>query len=170
MQGNRFAAFSSNSSSSSAAADSISQLQNVHDLRLLQSAAANSSGGGSDSGGSSIRTAAAVDDAKQLQLAGVVQLVAFCVFEVLIGMFWPSMMTLRAKHVPEQQRSTIINVFRIPLNLFVCLILWKVGWAGARLHLLHAAHSVAWLLVHTCTGRHLSSSQAPAGERPQKDY
>jgi hypothetical protein len=45
-------------------------------------------------------------------------------------MFWPSMMTLRAKYVPEQQRSTIINVFRIPLNLFVCLILWKVGGAG----------------------------------------
>jgi hypothetical protein len=59
----------------------------------------------------------------------MVQLVAFCVFEVLIGMFWPSMMTLRAKYVPEQQRSTIINVFRIPLNLFVCLILWKVGGA-----------------------------------------
>lgn len=70
--------------------------------------------------------AAATGDAKQLQMAGVVQLLAFCMFEVLIGMFWPSMMTLRAKYVPEQQRSTIINVFRIPLNLFVCLILWKV--------------------------------------------
>lgn len=71
--------------------------------------------------------AAAADDATGLSLAGGVQLVAFCVFEVLIGMFWPSMMTLRARYVPEEQRSTIINIFRIPLNLFVCIILWKVS-------------------------------------------
>jgi hypothetical protein len=66
-------------------------------------------------------------DALGLNVAGGVQLVAFCVFEVLIGMFWPSMMTLRAKYVPEEQRSTIINLFRVPLNLFVCIILWKVS-------------------------------------------
>ncbi|WIA21261.1 hypothetical protein OEZ85_000496 [Tetradesmus obliquus] len=62
-----------------------------------------------------------------LDTAGTVQLLAFCGFEVLIGMFWPSMMTLRAKYVPEEQRSTIINLFRVPLNLFVCIILWKVS-------------------------------------------
>lgn len=62
-----------------------------------------------------------------LDLAGGIQLLAFCVFEVLIGMFWPSMMTLRAKYVSEEQRSTIISLFRIPLNLFVCIILWKVS-------------------------------------------
>jgi hypothetical protein len=70
-------------------------------------------------------------DALGLNVAGGVQLVAFCVFEVLIGMFWPSMMTLRAKYVPEEQRSTIINLFRVPLNLFVCIILWKVRGAGS---------------------------------------
>jgi hypothetical protein len=37
------------------------------------------------------------------------------------------MMTMRARYVPEDQRSTIINVFRIPLNFFVCIILWKVS-------------------------------------------
>lgn len=46
---------------------------------------------------------------------------------MLIGLFWPSMMALRARYVPEEQRSTIINIFRIPLNAFVCIILWKVG-------------------------------------------
>jgi hypothetical protein len=61
-----------------------------------------------------------------LSWAQRVQLVAFCVFEVVIGLFWPSMMTLRAAYVPEEERATIINIFRIPLNLFVCVILWKV--------------------------------------------
>jgi hypothetical protein len=63
-----------------------------------------------------------------------VQLVALCCvfYEVLIGMFWPSMMTLRAKYLPEEQRSTIINLFRVPLNLFVCIILWKVRGVGSE--------------------------------------
>lgn len=27
--------------------------------------------------------------------SGKIQLIAFCVFEVLVGVFWPSMMTMR---------------------------------------------------------------------------
>lgn len=62
-----------------------------------------------------------------LSHAGRVQLVSFCVFEACIGMFWPSMMTLRAYYVPEEMRTTILNLFRMPLNLFVCLILLRVN-------------------------------------------
>jgi MFS family permease len=58
---------------------------------------------------------------------GKVQLVAFCLFEVLVGVFWPSMMTMRSAYVPEEMRSTIINFFRIPLNLFVCVVLYNVS-------------------------------------------
>ncbi|EFN51339.1 hypothetical protein CHLNCDRAFT_33124, partial [Chlorella variabilis] len=58
---------------------------------------------------------------------GKVQLVAFCLFEVLVGIFWPSMMTMRSAYVPEEMRSTIINFFRIPLNLFVCVVLYNVS-------------------------------------------
>lgn len=63
---------------------------------------------------------------KSISLDGQVQLVAFLVFEVLVGVFWPSMMTMRARYVPEDMRSTIINCFRVPLNLFVCVILYNV--------------------------------------------
>mmetsp|Transcript_5039 Transcript_5039/g.10932 ORF Transcript_5039/g.10932 Transcript_5039/m.10932 type:complete len:498 (-) Transcript_5039:665-2158(-) len=58
---------------------------------------------------------------------GRVQLLAFCLFEGCIGVFWPSMMALRARYVPEELRSTIINIFRVPLNLFVCLGLYEVS-------------------------------------------
>ena len=51
---------------------------------------------------------------------------AFCVFEAAVGLFWPSMMKMRSQHVPEDTRSTIINFFRIPLNLFVCVVLYNV--------------------------------------------
>lgn len=61
-----------------------------------------------------------------LSSTGRIQLLAFCIFEVVVGIFWPSMMTMRAHYVPEELRSTIINFFRIPLNLFVCVILYNV--------------------------------------------
>lgn len=35
-------------------------------------------------------------------------------------------MKMRSQHVPEDTRSTIINFFRIPLNLFVCVVLYNV--------------------------------------------
>lgn len=62
-----------------------------------------------------------------IQFDGKVQLVCFCLFEAMVGIFWPSMMAMRARFVPEELRSTIINIFRIPLNLFVCLILARVN-------------------------------------------
>ncbi|XP_060563650.1 molybdate-anion transporter-like isoform X2 [Ruditapes philippinarum] len=49
--------------------------------------------------------------------------IAFLVFEVCVGMFWPSMSTMRGKYVPEETRATVMNFFRIPLNFIVVLIL-----------------------------------------------
>lgn len=66
------------------------------------------------------------DGAGGIKFEGQVQLISFCVFEVMVGLFWPSMMTMRAHYIPEDLRSTIINCFRIPLNLFVCIILYNV--------------------------------------------
>lgn len=62
-----------------------------------------------------------------ISMSGQIQLVAFCAFEFMVGVFWPSMMKMRSQHVPEEIRSTIINFFRIPLNIFVCLVLYNVG-------------------------------------------
>ena len=78
-----------------------------------------------------------------ISFQGQIQLVAFCVFEFCVGLFWPSMMKMRAAHVPEEMRATIINFFRIPLNLFVCIVLYHVSlrmcvktyrWSSARMH------------------------------------
>ena len=96
---------------------------NVSSLWLSPSPGS-SSGGSSAAPPASLAAAAAVAD---LDAGGRVQLLAFCGFEVLIGLFWPAMMALRARYVPEEQRATVINAFRVPLNLFVCGILWKVS-------------------------------------------
>lgn len=50
---------------------------------------------------------------------------ALLVFEVICGVYFPAMGTMRAKYVPEVSRSTIMNYFRVPLNVIVCAILYK---------------------------------------------
>ncbi|MFQ6663627.1 hypothetical protein Gotur_031075 [Gossypium turneri] len=54
------------------------------------------------------------------------QLLGFCTFEACAGIFWPSIMKMRSQYIPEEARSTIMNFFRIPLNIFVCIVLYNV--------------------------------------------
>ncbi|XP_033111290.1 molybdate-anion transporter-like [Anneissia japonica] len=49
--------------------------------------------------------------------------ISFLVFEMCVGIFWPASGTMRSKYVPEKARATIMNLFRIPLNLLVIVIL-----------------------------------------------
>merc|ERR1712146_9138 len=52
---------------------------------------------------------------------------AFISFELLVGLFWPGIGTLRSQVVPESCRATVINLFRVPLNLIVCCVLYYQG-------------------------------------------
>uniref|UniRef100_A0A7S3E7B1 Molybdate-anion transporter n=1 Tax=Rhodosorus marinus TaxID=101924 RepID=A0A7S3E7B1_9RHOD len=47
---------------------------------------------------------------------------AFLVFEVAVGMYFPAVGTIRAKLIPEESRSTIMNIYRIPLNFLVMVV------------------------------------------------
>lgn len=49
--------------------------------------------------------------------------VGFLVFEFCVGVFWPAMGVLRSKYVPESARATVMNIFRVPLNLIVISLL-----------------------------------------------
>ncbi|EDQ91247.1 uncharacterized protein MONBRDRAFT_15140, partial [Monosiga brevicollis MX1] len=48
---------------------------------------------------------------------------AMLAFEVLVGMYWPCISTVRSRLIPEALRATILNLFRVPLNVFVCTAL-----------------------------------------------
>ncbi|GKU89031.1 hypothetical protein SLEP1_g3224 [Rubroshorea leprosula] len=61
-----------------------------------------------------------------ISLAGCIQVLGFCTFEACVGIFWPSIMKMRSQYIPEEARSTIMNFFRIPLNIFVCIVLYNV--------------------------------------------
>lgn len=52
---------------------------------------------------------------------------AFNLFELCCGIYFPTMGTLRSKYVPEATRATIMNIFRVPLNLIVVVVLLNVS-------------------------------------------
>ena len=68
-----------------------------------------------------------------ISFAHCIQLLGFCTFEACVGIFWPSIMKMRSQYIPEEARSTIMNFFRIPLNIFVCIVLYNVSKLGSRI-------------------------------------
>ncbi|KAI4330972.1 hypothetical protein MLD38_029208 [Melastoma candidum] len=62
-----------------------------------------------------------------ISFAVCLQVLGFCAFEGCVGIFWPSIMKMRSQYIPEEARSTIMNFFRIPLNIFVCVVLYNVN-------------------------------------------
>jgi MFS transporter, MFS domain-containing protein family, molybdate-anion transporter len=59
---------------------------------------------------------------------------AFFAFEACVGMYFPSIGTLRSRYVPDSHRSVIMNLFGIPLNVLVVsvfLSIQRLGIGGA---------------------------------------
>jgi MFS transporter, MFS domain-containing protein family, molybdate-anion transporter len=59
---------------------------------------------------------------------------SFFAFEACVGMYFPSIGTLRSKYVPDSHRGVIMNLFGIPLNVLVVTVflsISKLGTSGA---------------------------------------
>jgi len=51
---------------------------------------------------------------------------SFCVFEVCVGMYWPSVGYLKGRFVGDGVRARVYGMLRIPLNIFVVVALGLV--------------------------------------------
>jgi len=51
----------------------------------------------------------------------MVRFVAFLAFEACVGLYFPMIGTLKGDIVPEDMRSTIYNIYRLPLNVIVLM-------------------------------------------------
>jgi len=56
---------------------------------------------------------------------------SFLLFEVVCGIYFPAMATIRSRYVPEETRSATLNFFRVPLNAIVVFMLYK-NWGTTR--------------------------------------
>jgi len=53
-------------------------------------------------------------------------------FEFCVGMYFPSIGTLRSKYLPDSHRSVIMNLFGIPLNLIVVSVFLSIKSLGVQ--------------------------------------
>jgi hypothetical protein len=92
----------------------------------------------------------------------IVLITAFFAFEACVGMYFPSIGTLRSKYIPDSHRSVIMNIFGIPLNALVVgvfLSIKKLGVQGALFC------STAALTLATVSMYVLSSITDPKGKK-----
>ena len=75
-------------------------------------------------------TVSATSSAISMSLAGL--MASFFAFEACVGMYFPSIGTLRSKYVPDSHRSVIMNLFGIPLNLLVVSVFLSTNRLGLK--------------------------------------
>jgi MFS transporter, MFS domain-containing protein family, molybdate-anion transporter len=57
---------------------------------------------------------------------------AFFLFEVCVGMYFPTIGFLRSKYIPDKNRSVIMNLFGLPLNLIVVSVFLSIKTLGVQ--------------------------------------
>lgn len=67
---------------------------------------------------------------------------SFFVFEMCVGMYFPSIGLLRSKYLPDQNRSVIMNLFGLPLNLIVVSVFLSIKSLGVKGALLASTTSL----------------------------
>jgi predicted MFS family arabinose efflux permease len=55
---------------------------------------------------------------------------SFLLFEVCCGIFYPAYGVIKSEKIPEEIRSSVMNIFRVPLNAFVILLLLKIKFVS----------------------------------------
>ncbi|CDF36253.1 unnamed protein product [Chondrus crispus] len=101
---------------------------------------------------------------RNMYIIGVVCFVVTTISSnVICGLYFPAMGTMRAKYVPEVTRSAIMNYFRLPLNLIVCLILYK-NYENTTVFCLCA---VMMAIAVICQQRLFSASKVSIGTKDE---
>jgi len=87
------------------------------------------------------------------------RLAMFCLFELCVGAYWPAMGMQRSKYVPDQIKSTVMNIFRVPLNIIVIVSLFNIGSLSVSTTFmmcsgLHLGAFLCQMLLERSTSKH----------------
>jgi len=74
---------------------------------------------------------------------------SFIGFEFICGIHWPLSGTLRGIYVPEESRSAVMNLMRLPLNLIVVIVLIKVSSMDVSTVFLICATLISFCFIAT---------------------
>jgi MFS transporter, MFS domain-containing protein family, molybdate-anion transporter len=89
--------------------------------------------------------------------APTVVYVMFLLFETCVGVFYPAYGCIKSEKIPEEIRSAVMNIFRIPLNLFVLVLLLKIKYFSSESVFMICA--VAHAISFVCYAYFYSSSK-----------
>ncbi len=72
--------------------------------------------------------------------------ICFLVFEISVGVFYPAYGVIKSEKLPEEIRSSVMNIFRIPLNAFVVLLLLKIKFLSPPIvfGVCTLTHGISW--------------------------
>jgi hypothetical protein len=48
-------------------------------------------------------------------------------YEITVGMMYPTLSKMKSDYLPNENRGTIMNLFKIPLNIWVIVLLLSIG-------------------------------------------
>ena len=99
----------------------------------------------------------------------------FVAFEGVCGCFFPTFGTLRGTYIPEDTRTTVMNLFRIPLNLYVVILLqqmktWNVSSAFIALTLTHLLCVGIYHLFLKSIGKDKAKYEAVNRQDEEEDF
>lgn len=100
------------------------------------------------------------------------RLLAFFVFEMCVGLYFPMMGTMKGQIVPESKRATIYNLYRLPLNIIVVLTLMLKLGAGMSFFITSVMLAVAALAqarIIKMGGARPTTLPAPIDEEEQTE-
>jgi hypothetical protein len=101
----------------------------------------------------------------------VIRFMSFLAFEMTVGLYFPMMGTLKGVIVPEESRAAIYNLYRVPLNVIVVLVLVtkldiKVAFSLTTVMLLIAVVCQSWLI----SARSGASPYRPVGKNLDMEF
>lgn len=54
-------------------------------------------------------------------------LYSFLLYEICVGMLYPTYSKIKSEYLPAKSRGTLMNIFKIPLNLIVIFLLLNMN-------------------------------------------
>ena len=99
--------------------------------------------------------------------------VSFLMFELACGLMFPAYGSLRSLYIPDEHRTTIMNIYRIPLNAFVVVILLNKKYMTLKVTfgvccLAHIACLILWRYF-TPTVKVLDGKEYKIGKRDEEE-
>jgi len=94
----------------------------------------------------------------------------FALFETCCGMFFPTLGCIKSQIIPEEVRSSVMNLFRVPMNAIVVIVLLKISSFSQEAQFIICAIlcALSFILSVNILNRENSKTKASVSEKKEK--